>query len=428
MKNYVQWLLVTLLLPAASISAQQLYAPPPAGVETRWVSPENPTGDKGMGGITNKGAKGNAFFIVAPGEKKVLFNVRGAGIINRIWMAGSVVVNHEQKRSVRLDMYWDDAQKPAVSAPIGDFFGVGLGLTATFQNTLFASPEGRSYNCTIPMPFQKAGRIEITNESHSYVTLWYDVDYLIQDHLEGNPLYFHTYWSRVPATQVGKDFQILPLVNGTGRYLGANIGVIGNPEYNGTWFGEGEVKIYLDGDKKFPTLVNTGTEDYIGTGGGQRHFYGPYFGSLVADEKNDLYAFYRFHTLDPVFFHNDCHVDLQQIGSARMDGIKRLVAKDSTIKIIWMFEGNGADEITDIPHQVKAPEQVDYLDLNSKIDLNKHFSNSNYANFYRSDDVSATAYFYLDKPQSNLPVLAPVEIRMKDMEAKVFEKIIRKQP
>ena len=409
------------------VNAQQLYSPPPVNVETRWASPENPTGAKGKGGLTNKGAKGNAFFIIAPGEKKVLLDEHGAGIINRIWMAGSVIVNHEQKRSVRIEMFWDNASKPAVSAPIGDFFGVGLGLQVAYQNTLFASPEGRSYNCTIPMPYRKAARIEITNEAHTYVTLWYDIDYLKEDHLDGDPLYFHTYWSRVPATEIGRDFVVLPMVHGKGRYIGANFGVIGDSKYNGTWFGEGEIKMYLDGDNQYPTLVNTGTEDYIGTGGGQRFFYGPYFGSLVADEKNDLYAFYRYHTVDPVYFHTACRVDLQQIGSARMDGIKRLVTKDPNLSVVWMFEGNGATDITNIAPQPKAPVQIDYLDLNKKIDLNRNFSESNYANFYRSDDVSATAYFYLDKPENDLPPLPPVELRMKDMQANVFDKVEAKQ-
>lgn len=405
------------------LHAQEWYKPSTPGTQTRWVSPENPAGLKGQGGMTNKGAKGNAFYIIAPGAKKVVLDVKGAGIIERIWMAGSVVANREQKRSVRIDMFWDGAAKPAVSAPIGDFFGLGLGLNSPFQNSLFASPEGRSYNCTIPMPYRTSAKIEITNEASSFVTIWYDVDFISMPKLVDNPLYFHTYWSRSPETKIGKDFEILPKVNGNGRYMGANIGVIGNPKYNGTWFGEGEVKMYLDGDKNFPTLVGTGTEDYIGTGGGQRLFYGPYFGSLVADEKNDLYAFYRYHTVDPVYFHKDCRVTIQQLGSARLDGIKRLVAKNPEVKIVWMYEGHNSDDITNVV-QSKAPEQINYLDLNSSIDLTRNdFSKSNYANFYRSDDVSSTAYFYLDKPESNLPPLQSVEVRMKDMKANVFDKV-----
>ena len=401
--------------------AQELFTAPPAGVETRWVSPENPTGGKSKGALTNKGAKGNAFFIIAPGEKKVIFDVKGAGMIRRIWFSGSIAKNAIQKRSVRIDMFWDGAPKPAVSAPVGDFFGLGMGLRTSFESALFASPEANSMICKIPMPYRKSAHVEITNESNSYVLLWYDIDYLVLPKLDPSAMYFHAYWSRTPKTEIGKDFEILPHIEGTGRYLGANICVIGNPDYNDTWFGEGEAKIFLDGDKKNPTLVGTGTEDYIGSGWGQGQFYAETGGSLLADTKNDVYAFYRYHSIDPVFFHANCKVTLQQIGSAPLAKIKQLVAEKPNMKIIWMLEGNGSDEITNI--QGKAPKQMDYLDLNTSLDLKKEYGRSNFANFYRSDDVTATAYFYLNKPESNLPVLPPLSLRMYNLQERVFDKV-----
>ena len=406
-----------MILCCLSVHSQELYKIPPPGTQTRWVSPENPTGAKGEGGKINKGAKGNAFFIIAPGEKKIIFDVKGAGIIKRIWISGTIPINPEQRRSVRIDMFWDGAKKPAVSAPVGDFFSVGLGLITSFENTLFASPEGRSYNCTIPMPFRTAARIELTNESHSYVLFWYDINYLQLEKQEDNVFYFHSYWSRSLKTELGKDFEILPLVSGKGRYLGANIGVIGNPDYNGTWFGEGEVKIYLDGDKHLPTLVGTGTEDYIGSGWGQGKFYGPYHGSLVADNKNDLYAFYRYHTVDPVYFYNDCRVTIQQMGNAPMEKIRKMSANKIALKPVWIFDPKGQTDI------IKAPEQIRLLDLKDSVDINSGALPINSGvNFYRSDDVSATAYFYLDKPESDLPGLPSLELRMKDLKNKVFEK------
>ncbi len=414
-------ILFLLSLSGFKTYAQELYKAPPDGIETRWVSPENPGGAKGQGGIANKGAKGNAFFIIAPGEKKIIFDVKGAGIIKRIWLSGSIAKNVEQKRSVRLDMFWDNAAKPAVSAPVGDFFGLGLGLRASYESSLFSSPEANSYVCAVPMPYRTAARIELTNESPSYVLLWYDINFLKLQEQEDNALYFHAFWNRNPKTELGKDYEILPKVNGIGRYLGANIGVIGNPIYKGTWFGEGEVKVYLDGDKNLPTLVGTGTEDYIGTGWGQKQFHQQHSGSLLADTKNDLYAFYRYHTIDPVYFHKDCRVTIQQIGSAPIEGIKKLLAKKPQIKIVWRLEGNGAADITNI--QGKAPEQVLYLDINQNFDTTKiNFSESGFANFYRSDDVSATAYFYLDKPASELPILPSLELRMRNMKPNVFDK------
>lgn len=404
-----------------SISAQELFKAPASGTETRWVSPENPAGEKGAGGKTNKSAKGNAFYIIAPGEKKVIFDVQGAGMIRRIWLSGSIAKNPVQKRSVRLDMYWDGAAKPAVSAPVGDFFGLGLGLRTSFENDLFASPEANSMICKIPMPFRKSARAEITNESNSFVLLWYDIDYLKMSKIDDDAMYFHAYWSRTMKTELGKDFEILPKIDGTGRYLGTNIGVIGNPDYTGTWFGEGEVKIYLDGDRKYPSLVGTGTEDYIGSGWGQGDFYAHTGGSLLADTKNDVYAFYRYHTIDPVYFHQDCRVTIQQIGSAPLAKIKQLLAEKPQIKILWMLAGNGSDEITNI--QGVTPHQMDYLDLNTSPDFAKDSVKGYFANFYRSDDVSATAYFYLDKPFTDLPPLPPVSVRMENMKANVFDKV-----
>jgi hypothetical protein len=143
--------------------------------------------------------------------------------------------------------------------------------------------------------------------------VWYDINYTEVKRQPTDAMYFHATWQREPRTELGKDFEILPRVRGKGRYLGANLGVIGGPEYRGTWFGEGEVKVYLDGDTTLPTLVGTGTEDYIGTGWGQGEYRGRIHGSTVSDSTNDLYAFYRYHLDDPVYFHEDCRVTIQQM-------------------------------------------------------------------------------------------------------------------
>jgi len=123
-----------------STLGSELYQAPPPGAHTRWVSPENPSGAKGAGGRLNQDAKGMAFIVVQPGESAVLADIKGAGIIRRVWLSGTIPRNEEQRRLVRLEMYRDGAEKPAVAAPIGDFFGVGLGLRVLFENQLFASP------------------------------------------------------------------------------------------------------------------------------------------------------------------------------------------------------------------------------------------------------------------------------------------------
>ena len=123
-------------------------------------------------------------------------DVKGAGIVQRMWMSGTIAKNAEQRRAVVINMYWDNSEKPAVSAPIGDFFGVGLGLMAEFDNELFSNPEGRSFNFTIPMPYRKAAKIEVVNESSSQVLFWYDINYLEMERVPNDAMYFHAYWSR----------------------------------------------------------------------------------------------------------------------------------------------------------------------------------------------------------------------------------------
>ena len=401
--------------------AQELFTAPQPETKTRWISPENPTGEKGKAGLTNKGAKGNAFYIIQPGATQILMDVKGAGIVQRMWMSGTIAKNAEQRRAVILNMYWDESEKPAVSAPIGDFFGVGLGLMAKYDNELFSSPEGRSFNFTIPMPFRTAARIEVVNESSSQVLFWYDINYLEMEKVPDDALYFHAYWSRDIKTELGKDFQILPKLEGKGRFLGTNIGIIGDKGYLGSWFGEGEVKVYLDGDRDHPTLQGTGTEDYIGSGWGQGVYHGQRFGSLISDKENDIYAFYRFHTADAVYFHEDIVVTIQQMGNSNRENLRKMLKNGMEIIPVWHLETHGQDILN---AKGKPVEHVRFLDMDNPPDvMSDDFPAGGSTNYYRRDDVSATAYFYLDRPESNLPSIAPVEMRLKDMKKKVWDKL-----
>lgn len=388
---------------------RELFKAPPKDVQTRWASPENSNGEPGQGGQVNKGAKGNAFYTIAPGEKQVLLDYSGAGMITRMWMSGTIGRSAEQRRMVRIDMFWDGADTPAVSAPIGDFFGTGLGELTPFDSELFSSPEGRSFNMTIPMPFRTAARVVVTNESPYWVLFWYDLNFITMDKIPDDALYFHTYWSRDLNTTIGKDFEILPKVEGTGRYLGTNIGVIGNEAYRNTWFGEGEVKIFLDGDTDLPTLAGTGTEDYIGSGWGQGHYASRYFGSLISDNQNDRYAFYRYHIADPVYFHQDCKVSIQQMGNCGISRYKEIEESGVPIQLIALLDAKGNNLLK---ASGSKPEYLCILDMDSIPTL----EGKSGTYFYRSDDVSATAYFYLDRPENNLPPLPGVELRMKGVQ------------
>lgn len=416
------WSVLVLLAStlAPNVPAQEWYQAPTPDTHTRWVSPENRDAAKGGGGKSNRGAKGDAFIVVAPGETAVLADIQGAGIIRRMWLSGTIPRNEEQRRLVRLEMYWDGAQRPAVAAPIGDFFGVGLGLSARFESALFSSPEARSFNFTIPMPYRKGARVQVVNESPAYALIWYDLNYTTVRKHPRDVLYFHAAWRRETRTALGKDFEILPRVTGKGRYLGANIGVIGNPAYRGTWFGEGEVKVYLDGDRDWPTLVGTGTEDYIGSGWGQGEYHGRSYGSLISDSENDVYAFYRYHVEDPVYFHKDCRVTLQQMGNTGADRVREMMAKGIPLQPVWVLDTHGRDVLNLTGRAPDIHRLLDRTDLPPFTDP-KHPSGG--VNFYRTDDVSATVYFYLDRPENDLPALAPPGARTQHLREQVWTKV-----
>lgn len=365
-------------------------------LEPRWNSFENQTTEKGSGGMENKGAKGHPYDWLLAGESKILLDVAGSGMITRMWFTIQDR-SPEMLRSIKIEMFWDGGEKPAVSAPFGDFFGNGLGEMVAYQNELFSNPEGRSFNCFIPMPFKNGAKVVVTNEGNTDLNmLFYDIDLVKTKNWNPGNLYFHCFWNRDSATIPGVDYEILPEINGKGRFLGVNFGVMANPLYQKSWWGEGEVKMYLDGDGNLPTLVGTGTEDYIGTAWGQGKFINRYTGCLVADTENDYWTFYRFHISDPVFFKNDIKVTIQAMGGNQKE------------KVIEMLDAG----IPLIPVTIQNDSTfLQLLDLEQPIDLRNDNLIYGWTNFYRSDDWSSTAYFYLDKPVSELPDLKNIELR-----------------
>ena len=358
----------------------------PENVQTRWASPENWDGEKGVGGQEQNGRKGMPAFSLLAGKQQILAQAKNtSGTIRRIWIT---IENRspEALRGLRLDMFWDGSEKPAVSAPLGDFFGQGLGRCVTFESALFSNPEGRSFNCCVPMPFRTGMKIVVTNESEIDIDMFfYDVNYTLGDNHSDNTMYFHAHWRRERPTTIKKDYEFLPEVTGKGRFIGMNCGVIADTEtYFKSWWGEGECKIYLDDDEKFPTLCGTGTEDYIGTAWGQGQYAHLYQGCHLADSENYQYAFYRYHIPDPVYFQKNIRVAMQQIGCWAPDTIKQM---------------------SDVGKEL--------LSTNGKlIDYQKAIKDNGYGAFERIDDWSSCAYFYLDSPTNNLPVLAPVAERI----------------
>jgi hypothetical protein len=356
------------------------------GIEIRWASPENWDGEKGAGGKALAGRKGSACFALKAGEAKVLAHAEGkSGTIRRIW---ATINDRSAKmlRGLRLDMYWDGAERPAVSAPFGDFFGQGLGRTSTFQSALFSNPEGRSFNCSVPMPFRTGMKIVVTNETDCDMPMFfYDINYTLGDAHDDSVLYLHAHWRRERPTSFKQDYEFLPKVHGRGRFLGVNVGVIADTEtYFTSWWGEGECKVYLDGDSELPTLCGTGTEDYIGTAWGQGQYAHAYQGCHIADHENMQYAFYRYHILDPIYFHQDIRVTMHQIGCWGPDTISLM--RDARREL------TGTD--------------------GKPVDADAAAAANGYGLFERQDDWSSCAYFYLDRPENDLPPLAPLEDRL----------------
>ncbi|MEN8254565.1 MAG: glycoside hydrolase family 172 protein [Verrucomicrobiota bacterium] len=391
--NWMKMALLALSLMAATVcSAMEhgaLYKINKAAT-TRWASHENPLAEKGRGGISNDGAKGAPYVLLAAGQQHTMLDVDGAGIIHRIWLTVDDLYHIPGEwRCMKLEMFWDGSETPAVSAPLEDFFCQPLARNVAMENALFANPEARSSECFIQMPFRKGARIVITNESKGHAhRVFFDVNFSSMDEIDDDALYFHAHWRREAPTKLGKDFAIMPKVSGKGRFLGCNVGVIRDQRYPG-WWGEGEVKIFLDGDSEFPSLCGTGTEDYIGTGWGQGFFINQYTGSHLADDAKGLNGFYRFHIPDPVQFQQDCKVTIQQLGGTT----KQLLRKA-------MADGLPAKPVSCI---LATREQLNFLDEGAVDFDDEKIEEGMFTVFYRKDDLCATSYFYLDSPTNGLP-------------------------
>lgn len=370
------------------------------GERPHWISPENPTGAPGAGGHENRGAKGHAFETIPIGQSHVLADIQGAGTIDRIWMTIEDR-SPEALRGLKLEIFWDGARAPAVSVPLGDFFLHGAGEMVPMETALLASPEGRSFVSYVPMPFRRSARVVVTNESPRQVNLiFYDINYRRLARQPDDALYFHAWWSRDRATTLGQDFRILPRVRGRGRFLGASVTVLTNPVYNGTWWGEGEVKIFLDGDRGLASLVGTGAEDYIGTAWGQGAYVNRYQGAPIATWDGDgRWTFYRWHVPDPIFFASEVEVTLQQMGGARKNIVLDLQRQGAPLIPVTIDPGSRNNFQQLLTRQPQVP-------------LSDPSLPDGHTNYYRSDDVAAVAYFYLDRPENGLPAIASAAERL----------------
>lgn len=287
-------------------------------LDCRAATFENPTGARGAGGTTHGGRKGAPARWLAPGERVVLADLSGPGTLRHIWMTFPPAPP-EIMRALWLEVFYDDAPAPSVSVPCLDFFALPHGRPAAFDSALVSAHEGRGFNAYFPMPFRRRVRVELTNGGPHRTLLYYQIDYTLEKDLAPGAGYLHVAFRRENPTVQRRDFVIADGLRGPGRFLGCSVGV--RVIDAGMWYGEGEVKVYRDGDTTHPTICGTGLEDYVGTAWGMGPHAALYAGAPLdvreAGAHNpSLVGFYRWHIADPIVFAEAMRVTIQQIGYA----------------------------------------------------------------------------------------------------------------
>jgi hypothetical protein len=290
-------------------------------LDSRAVTFENPTGARGAGGASYHGRKGAPSRGIRPGERVTLADIEGPGTIRHFWCTVPPAPP-ESLRALVLEVFYDDADEPSISVPLLDFFGAPLGRPVPYASALTVVAEGRGFNAYFPMPFRARIRVELHNHSARRVECYFQLDFTLEPALPGDAGLLHATFRRENPTTMRRDFVIADGLVGPGRFLGCVIGI--RPIDGGTWYGEGEVKIFRDGDRELPTICGTGLEDYVGSAWGMGPHAGPYAGAPLDVRAPgtspaaipDFVAFYRWHLPDPVVFADDIRVTIQQIGAA----------------------------------------------------------------------------------------------------------------
>lgn len=279
------------------------------------------------------------YYSVRPGDVTEICDISGAGCIKHIWMTMATDAPVEEillPRKIVLRMYWDGETDPSVEAPIGDFFGLGHGITKNYTSAcLMMSPEdGKSFVSYFPMPFASRARIEIESEANQPIKFYFYVDYEEYDSLPDDQLRFHAKWNRECPTQgiddcgvdnaffefggkntTGEGNYVILDAVGKGHYVGCNLNIHNlrsTREWN--WYGEGDDMIFIDGEPWPPSLHGTGTEDYFNTAWcPQQEVCTPYHGIILGGGPNwsGKISVYRYHIQDPIMFDKSIKVTIE---------------------------------------------------------------------------------------------------------------------
>lgn len=307
--------------------------------KTRSISSENFTGEKGKGGMADPvndkgkrnvanaanealdlgvGWKVNPFIIINPGETFTIAEINGSGAIQHIWMTPT---GNWQFSILRF--YWDDEKTPSVESPLGAFFGMAWNVYSPLNSLAVTVNPGSAFNCYWKMPFRKKCKITVQNIDDKPMRLYYQVDYTLTK-VANDEAYFHAQYRRSNPAE-NSVHTILDGVKGKGQYVGTYMAV--SVKNNG-WWGEGEIKFYLDGDTKFPTINGTGTEDYFCGSydfeDQQTHKYQEFSTAysglpqvIIPDglyQSQQRFGMYRWHIMDPIRFDSDIKVTIQDLG------------------------------------------------------------------------------------------------------------------
>jgi hypothetical protein len=324
-----------------------------SAAQTRSISAENYTGAKGAAGMATEGTGANCArdlgrgWKVSPsvrikvGETFTVADITGSGAIQQIWMTPTGPWRYSILR-----IYWDGQEQPSVECPVGDFFGLPWGRYSPLVSLPVCVNPGSAFNCYWEMPFRKSCRITLSNIGHEDMTLYYQVNYTLTD-VPADCAYFHAQFRRTNPLPFKQDYTILEGVRGRGHYVGTAMGWGVN---NNGWWGEGEIKFFLDGDKEWPTICGTGTEDYFcGSYNFEnketkqyQEFCTPYAGLHQVLRPDGLYrsqqrfALYRWHIMDPVRFTSDLRVTIQALGW-RSDG-RYLPLQDDISSVAFWYQ------------------------------------------------------------------------------------------
>jgi hypothetical protein len=315
--------------------------------KSRSISPENFSGEKGKGGMATEGTGSNAArelgkgwkmspsVVIRPNQTFTLGEIKGPGCIQQIWMTPTGDFRHSILR-----FYWDGETEASVECPVGDFFACGWGKYCQISSLAVCVNPGSAFNCYWPMPFRKGAKITMENRDEKQMVLYYQINYALTE-VPKDAAYFHAQFRREAPLKNKGIYTILDGVEGHGQYVGTYLAW---ETHIPGWWGEGEIKFYLDGDKD-PTICGTGTEDYFGGSynfeNRETHKYQtfttPYSGLpqvLPPDkiyEPGQRFGLYRWHIQDPIRFDKDLQVTMQALG---WQSEKRYLQEEDTISSV----------------------------------------------------------------------------------------------